>query len=285
MAAPTGDRPRSQFSAIQLVGVAGLVSTATLLGVYGPAIQRRLFSAPPPAPPAASLGEAEWRRRTYGPEKQSEQIEEWIIRDFFEDMRGGVFLDVGAFDFRFHNNTYYLEKTLGWSGLAVEPQPQFAEGWRRHRPSSVLAQYFASDRTGETVSLHVSDGHPLVASVARAFTERWGRSTVRQVPTITLTNLLDAHHIPRVDFASIDVELAEPRVLAGFDIGRFRPSLVCIEAHPEVRQQILDYFATREYVVVGKYLRIDEKNMYFMPTGHSVRPWPPEVMRTWTDTH
>jgi hypothetical protein len=50
-------------------------------------------------------------------------------------------------------------------------------------------------------------------------------------------------------------------------VERFRPALVCIEAHPEVRQQILDYFAAHRYVVVGKYLRIDEANIYFTPAG------------------
>lgn len=36
----------------------------------------------------------------------------------------------------------------------------------------------------------------------------------------------------------MDLELHEAAALAGFDIQRFRPALVCIEGHPEVRQQI-----------------------------------------------
>jgi hypothetical protein len=53
--------------------------------------------------------------------------------------------------------------------------------------------------------------------------------------------------------------------LAGFAIDRFRPTLVCIEAHPQVRQQILDYFARHGYVAVGRYLRVDHDNLYFIP--------------------
>ena len=64
---------------------------------------------------------------------------------------------------------------------------------------------------------------------------------------------------------SMDIELAEPKALAGFEIERFRPSLVCIEAHAKVRQQILDYFARHHYVVVGRYLRADPQNLYFEP--------------------
>jgi len=82
---------------------------------------------------------------------------------------------------------------------------------------------------------------------------------------LTLDDLLAQHHIERLDFASIDIELAEPKALAGFSIDRYRPALVCIEAHKEVRQQILDFFQRHDYVVLGKYLRLDTANLYFAP--------------------
>jgi hypothetical protein len=64
---------------------------------------------------------------------------------------------------------------------------------------------------------------------------------------------------------SMDIELSEPQALAGFSISRYKPSLVCIEAHAPVRQAILNYFASAGYVVVGKYLRYDVENLYFAP--------------------
>jgi hypothetical protein len=65
----------------------------------------------------------------------------------------------------------------------------------------------------------------------------------------------------------MDIELAEPKALAGFDLPRFRPRLVCIEAHPRVRQEILDYFAAQNYRVVAKYLRLDVNNLRFVPAA------------------
>jgi hypothetical protein len=70
-----------------------------------------------------------------------------------------------------------------------------------------------------------------------------------------------------VDFVSIDIELSEPKALAGFDVERYKPGLVCIEAHPPVRQAILDYFQRHHFVLAGKYLRVDPQNLYFMPAG------------------
>jgi hypothetical protein len=85
------------------------------------------------------------------------------------------------------------------------------------------------------------------------------------VPTITMNDLLRKHGIERFDFLSMDIELSEPKALAGFDIDKYRPELVCIEAHDEVKQFILDYFARHGYVIVGKYLDADDHNLYFTP--------------------
>ena len=88
----------------------------------------------------------------------------------------------------------------------------------------------------------------LVASVSEAFTKQRGAAgTARAVPTTTLDAILERAGIDRIDFVSMDIELSEPKALAGFDIERYKPSLICIEAHPEVRQQILDYFVRHGY--------------------------------------
>jgi hypothetical protein len=109
------------------------------------------------------------------------------------------------------------------------------------------------------------EAEPLVASETRDLTERWGKDAKEvSAGTIMLNDLLAHLQGSRIDL-SIDVELSEPKVLAGLDIERAKPAFVCIEAHPEVRQQILDYFATHRYVIVGKYLRADTRNLYFVP--------------------
>ena len=120
--------------------------------------------------------------------------------------------------------------------------------------------------TDSTATVFMPGKDTLVVSSTRSFSERWGKDIKEwKSPTIRLTDLLDRAGIRRVDLLSIDVELAEPKVLAGFDIDRFRPALVCVEGHSEVRQQILDYFARHRYVVVGQYLRVDTQNLYFEP--------------------
>lgn len=203
---------------------------------------------------------------SYGPERNSEDYEEWIIRDFFRDRRGGFFVDVGANHYRKYSNTYFLEKSLGWRGIAVEPLVSFEPEYRLHRPATRFRPFFVSDTSNSDAKLYVLESNDLVASGDKSFTERYGADAKElTVRTITLNDLLRAEQVERIDLISMDIELHEPKALAGFDIARFKPALVCIEALAEVRQEIIDYFVHNHYTVVGKYLRVDERNLYFAP--------------------
>lgn len=203
---------------------------------------------------------------SYGPERYSQHHEEWIVRDFFKDRREGFFVDVGASHYKTFSNTYFLETRLGWSGIAIEPQRSYMDDYARFRPRTRFLPFFVGEASGQQARLYILDGTPYVASTERAFTEQWGANAREvEVPTITLDDALDTLDVRRVDFLSIDVELSEPRVLAGFDIERHRPALVCIEAHLEVRQRVLDYFARHRYVLAARYLRADADNLYFVP--------------------
>jgi FkbM family methyltransferase len=199
----------------------------------------------------------------------SRNFEELIIRHFFHDKKSGTFLDVGASHYRNENNTYYLEKTLGWSGVAVEALTEYGDGYKQNRPQTRFVAMFASDVADAKVQFFVSTKDDKTSSASPDTAAGFaGGQQARHVPTTTLNMVLDQAQIAKLDFMSMDIELAEPKALAGFDIDRFQPSLVCIESHPHVRQQILDYFASHKYVLIGEYLRIDPHNLYFMPQSH-----------------
>lgn len=219
-----------------------------------------------PINPAQSEAEMGALRERYGPGHYTEREEEWMIRDYFQDRREGFFVDVGANHYQDASKTFYLESNLGWSGLAVEPQVKFAADYAKFRPRTKFLPFFVSDASNETARLYIINKSSMVASSNREFVKNFGEpDEARDVPTMTLTDMLDAEKVPRLDFLSMDIELHEPVALKGFDIERFKPSLVCIEALLPVRQQILDYFAEHGYVVVGKYVWTDLENLYFAP--------------------
>jgi methyltransferase FkbM-like protein len=209
-----------------------------------------------------------WFRQTYGPSRVSEHGEEWMVRDFFHEKRQGFFVDVGAYQYKTFSNTYSLEHDLGWSGIAIDAQEEFAADYEKFRPRTRFVSAFVSDRADRMESFFVPRWNKLVASSAKDFSDRYDASTAEhKTRTTTLNDLLGALGVATIDFVSMDIELSEPKALAGFDIDKYRPRLVCVEAHPEVRQQLLDYFTDHHYQVVGRYLRADPANLWFAPVG------------------
>jgi len=223
--------------------------------------------------PFLSTGAAELQALAdrYGPSRQSRYGEEWIVRDYFQDMRDGVFVDVGANHHERDSNTYYLETALGWSGLAIEPQTRFAEGYAAERPRTTFVPLFVSDVSNSRAVLYVPRNNDLIASSRFDFVAAEGGTGIEphETNTTTLDDILARSGVTRIDFLSMDIELHEPEALRGFTIGRLAPRLVCIEAHPQVRQPILDYFAAHDYVIVGRYLRADTENLWFEPRVRS----------------
>ncbi len=205
-------------------------------------------------------------RQRYGPRRASLGPEEWIIRDFFQDKPGGVFIDVGAWHWQTGSNTYYLEHDLGWTGLAIDASAEFASGWRQHRPRSQFVVAFVDASDGASRRFYVG-ANSLTSSADRSVPDQFGGGTVgtSDVRTARLDTLLEQVGIKRIDLLSMDIELAEPAALSGFSIDKYRPGLVCIEAHMPVRPLILEYFARAGYVLVARYLRYDTSNLYFEP--------------------
>lgn len=215
--------------------------------------------------------DTQWLRDRYGSVKYSENAEEWIIRDFFQDAREGTFVDIGSADARVGSNTYFLESHLGWSGIAVDALAEYAPSYATLRPRTKFFSLFVSDHSDATATMYVSRRYEQYSSATRDFTSQYTPADLaaREVPTVTLDDLLPRAGVTKIDFLSMDIELSEPKALAAFDLRRYAPRLVCIEAHPQTRQHILDYFTARGYTVVGKYLRLDTINLWFAPLSSS----------------
>lgn len=206
-------------------------------------------------------------RDILGTEKNqySQFKEELLIRDFFQDKRDGVFVDVGcAYPIKL-STTYYLEKHLGWTGIGIDALDDYASGWAAERPGSKFLHYAVTDRSGEMVTFY-KHAIPGVSSLSAKQAALWGGEkhlTEIKVPTITLTDALDAEGITKIDHLTLDIEGAEPGALKGFDIERFAPELVCIEGGRVNGDFYLEYFGKHGYERIQEYAEHDEINWYF----------------------
>jgi FkbM family methyltransferase len=130
--------------------------------------------------------------------------------------RGGTFLDVGA-----HIGYFSLlaAHCAGPEGhvYAVEPNPAAFASLEEHLASnqikSVAAHRIALAESDGTLTLYVPPaGANLDYNVTTMPRPDW---TSVDVPCRRLDDCLDAWHVERIDVMKMDVEGAEPRVLAG----------------------------------------------------------------------
>lgn len=171
------------------------------------------------------------------------------------------------------STTYYLEEKLGWSGIAIDALPGLAKEYAENRPRTQFFHYIVTDHSGTVETLFAAGS---LSSVVEDHIELFPdnaefASGPVEVKTITLNELLDQHGVEKIDFLSMDIEQAEPAALAGFDIERFRPELVCIEATESVREPIAAYFDAHGYERIDAYLSYDPANWYYRPRPST---WP-----------
>jgi len=156
--------------------------------------------------------------------------EQELVRTFFKHAPSGFFVEVGANKPRQESQTWHLEQ-LGWTGVLIEPQPDLADDLRRHRSAKVVAVACSSPRNaGRLMRLHVAGALSSLDRDRMAPGARPERTI--DVPIRTLDDILVEAGAPaRFDFLSIDVEGHELEVLSGFDVARWRPSLILLEDH------------------------------------------------------
>jgi FkbM family methyltransferase len=244
-----------------LRAMVGLIAaTAALLSL--PAQADEAADKGPVTKSGIPLGEA-WP----GPEKKlySQGNEELIIRDFFRDMKNGVFLDVGCWKPIEKSTTYYLEKHLGWSGIGIDALPEHAPAYEKERPRTRFFNYIVTDHSGTVEEFYRVKGVTELSSTEEDRELKLPTETI-EVPTITLDDLLEQNGVTEIDFMSLDIEGGTPKALAGFDIEKFRPKLVCIERF-DLDEFIEEYFAEHGYQRIDKYLKYDYANWYYTPVG------------------
>jgi FkbM family methyltransferase len=200
------------------------------------------------------------------PRRYSLFDEELIIRDFFQDRKGGFFLDVGCAWPIISSNTYYLEKHLGWTGFGIDALQEFAVSWNEKRPRSKFFTFLVTNRSG-------ADGTFFKAAMTALSSTDFDTASAKEfgdpvepeeikVPMITLDDLLDREGIEKVDLVSMDIEGHELQALEGFDIERFRPELVVVEGFDPL---VTKYFHDHGYEQIERYTAFDLINRYFRP--------------------
>lgn len=143
-----------------------------------------------------------------------------VFEKYFHTKRNGIFLEMGALDGVTYSNTKFFEDTLDWSGILIEPIPQYYEKCRIARPRSLIYNCIVSSST-EPMDIYVNGAVSSVKDyTTQEYYDGWHKDkdirTIR-VPCRRLDDILHNANISFIDFWSLDVEGSEYEVLKTMD--------------------------------------------------------------------
>jgi FkbM family methyltransferase len=171
------------------------------------------------------------------------EVDRIVQQRFFPGQISGIFVEVGAArpDYLSISALY---RSLGWTVIAIEPNPAFCE-LHRQRGYDVL-EYACGDHDEDGVDFclvnshgtHYENGEVSYESLSSlAIKDAYANTSsnldvskikvnLRRLDTILATHAPDVQHI---DILSVDVEGWELEVLDGLDLEKYRPRVMVIE--------------------------------------------------------
>src|SRR6185295_5167662 len=126
----------------------------------------------------------------------------FLLENFFRGKRRGVFVDVGAYDGEKFSNSLFFERSMGWTGLCVEPLPSaFAKLKTLRRVACERICVADFEGQAEFVETDAGIDEKMLSGLSANFDERHverlrrvATRTMRlQVPVVRASSLFERH--------------------------------------------------------------------------------------------
>ena len=157
----------------------------------------------------------------------------FIAKIINNKIKYGTFVDIGANDPEYNNNTFYFETTCGWNGIAIEPQEKYVKEWKRKRKAKFINCCIGKESGTVQLLQYESpneweDQLSCVSSMARKEDGHLESRTIK-VRMCPFSEIARENTLTDISLMSIDVEGYEIEVLKGIDFRVARPRILLIE--------------------------------------------------------
>jgi FkbM family methyltransferase len=158
----------------------------------------------------------------------------WVVSQ--HGTKPGFFLDIGAGHPIQISNTWVLQSQFDWSGIVVEPNPDFSILHEQIRKSEkVQTLKLAVTPTRQPHMRYQNDGEysgnpdNFPGELHHARSLHRSELSIDLVPAITVREILDARNISQIDYLNIDIEGGEVEILKSFPFDYCRVGLITVE--------------------------------------------------------
>ena len=194
-----------------------------------------------------------------------------IIDYIFKDKDIGTYVDVGAQHPISNNNTYLLFKR-GWNGINIDLDRKNIDLFNISRPNDINLNYAISDKEGETDFYFYHESSPINTLNKKVKEYQKAKiSEIKKIKTFTLNNVFKKINFDKnIDYLNIDVEGYEDKVLSGFDINKYKPSVVSVE-YLDLKMKKLEFKNNNLDNLLNSniYKYFNDNNYYFVNWLHS----------------
>lgn len=168
------------------------------------------------------------------------QMGEDLVVDFLlklDDWSTMYYVDIGANDPVKFSNTYKFYR-LGAKGVCVDPNPAFAQLYKKYRPRDKFVNAGIGIDDRKEADFYEMNWHVFSTfdkEQAEVIQEKYaGKNDIVNVVKLPLINtgeLLDTIGNQEIDFLSLDVEGLDLQILQEWDFARKSPRVICVEIY------------------------------------------------------
>jgi FkbM family methyltransferase len=173
-----------------------------------------------------------------------------VLDTIYKGLRGGYFVEVGAYDGVTDSNSFLLETQNDWKGIVVECNPEWRASILKKR-NCVFFPYAVYKKDDEVLPFYNSRNGLSGLVETNHHDEILPYATTVEVQTKRLNTLLSSANAPNfIEFLSLDTEGSEYEILKTVDFGTYTFGYICVEHNmiEEPRQKIRALLEANGYV-------------------------------------